>query len=74
MWTMLGDMKWSYFVYFNLLWVLLRQIIYRLGDTEKNKILSVPPVLVVIIFQPSETNLDEDMGQRGDLTHFSQHI
>lgn len=74
MWTMLGDMKWSYFVYFNLLWVLLRQIIYRLGDTEKNKILSVPPVLVVIIFQPSETNLDEDMDQRGDLTHFIQHI
>lgn len=74
MWTMLGDMKWSYFVYFNLLWVLLRQIIYRLGDTEKNKILSVPPVLVMIIFQPSETNLDEDMGQRGDLTHFIQHI
>lgn len=74
MWTMLGDMKWSYFVYFNLLWVLLRQIIYRLRDTEKNKILSVPSVLAVIIFQPSETNLDEDMGQRGDLTHFIQHI
>lgn len=74
MWTMLGDMRWSYFVYFNLLWVLLRQIIYRLGDTEKNKILSVPSVLAVIIFQPSETNLDEDMGQRVDLTHFIQHI
>lgn len=74
MWTMLGDMKWSYFVYFNLLWVLLRQIIYRLGDTEKNKILSVPSVLAVIIFQPSETNLDKDMGRRGDLTHFIQHI
>lgn len=70
MWTMLGDMKWSYFVYFNLLWVLLRQIIYRLGDTEKNEILSVPSVLAVII----ETNLDEDMGRRGDLTHFIQHI
>lgn len=74
MWTMLGDMKWSYFVYFNLLWVLLRQIIYRPGDTEKNKILSVPSVLALIIFQPSETNLDEDMGRRGDLTHFIQHI
>lgn len=51
-----------------------KKIIYRLGDTEKNKILSVPPVLAVIIFQPNETNLDEDMGQRGDLTHFIQHI
>lgn len=49
-------------------------MIYRPGDTEKNKILSVPSVLAVIIFQPSETNLDEDMGRRGDLTHFIQHI